>query len=81
MGDPEAVLLNNTNVGGDFEFYTVHCCTCNPNFCDHTGGPYYCNLHNPNYTPSTWITTWPNYDADLHGKLDKIIELLERLVK
>ena len=68
------------NTGENFDFYTVHCCTCNPNFCDHTGGPYYCNLHDPNYTAPTWTWTTP-IDSDMHGKLDKIIELLERLVK
>jgi hypothetical protein len=74
---------NLTNVGGDFNFYYApHCCKCSVTFCDHTGGPYYCTIHDPNYiSPATWITYSTSPDPDLHGKLDKIIKLLEKLVK
>lgn len=71
---------NLSNVGGDFNFYYApHCCKCY-GFCDHTGGPYYCTIHDPNYIAPTWTWTTP-VDSDMHGKLDKIIELLEKLTK
>ena len=72
-----------TNVGGDFNYYYApHCCKCSTTFCDHTGGPYLCAIHDPHYNRSaTWITSWPSPDPDLSGKLDKIIELLEKIAK
>ena len=69
-----------TEVGGDLNYYVPHCCKCTTATCDHTGGPYYCSIHDPHYNPSTWITSWPSPDPNVSGKLDKIIELLEKLV-
>lgn len=63
----------------EYQYPMPHCCVCT-GICNHTGGPFYCDMHKP--TPATWtVNTWPVVDPEIHKKLDEIIELLKKVTK